>query len=67
MTKLDNGIDGLIVWCLTTLSKVIQLYRGGQCTYPRFPVFFLSGTPHNVLSKPLAAFLQNHYRNDGQR
>ena len=37
-------------------STVFQLYRGGQCTNPCFPGVLLTSTPHNILSKPLAAF-----------
>ena len=32
-----------------------------------FLEFFLTSTPHNILSKPLAAFPYNHCRNNGQR
>ena len=32
-----------------------------------FPVVLLTSTPHNILSKPLTAFLDNHCRNNGQR
>ena len=46
----------LIVWCLTPYSAVFQLYHGRQCTYTRFPGILLTSTPHNILSKPLAAF-----------
>ena len=43
----------LIVWCLTPFATVLQLYCGGQCTYPCFPgVLFLIMSPHNILSKP---------------
>ena len=59
-------IDWLIVWCLTPFSTVFQLYRGGQCIYQCFPGV-LFGTPHDILSKPLAAFPHNHCRNNGQR
>ena len=30
-------INCLIIWCLRPSLIVIQLYRGGQCTYPCFP------------------------------
>ena len=56
----------LIVKCLTPFSTVFQLYRGGHCTYQCFPGVILS-SPHNILSKPLAAFPHNHYGNNGQR
>ena len=39
-----------------TVSTVFQLYCGGKCTYPCFPGVLLTSTPHNILSKPLAAF-----------
>ena len=47
-------------------STVFQLYCGGQCTYPCFPGVVLTSTPHNILSKPLAAFPHNHCRNNGR-
>ena len=37
-------------------STLFLLYHGVQCT-----------TPHNFLSKPLAAFPQNHRQNNGLR
>ena len=50
-----------------SVSTVFQLYRCGQCTYPCFPEILLTSTPHIILSKPLAAFLHNHCRNNRQR
>ena len=44
---------------LTPFSTVLQLYCGGQCTYPCFPGVLLTNTPHSILSKPLAAFPHN--------
>ena len=43
-------LDWLLVWCLTPLLPVIQLYRGGQCTYPCFPGVLLTNTTHNILA-----------------
>ena len=63
----NDKIDWLTVWCFTPYSKVFQLYCGGQCTYPCFPGVLLTSTPHNILSKPLAAFTHNYCRNNGQR
>ena len=57
----------LIVWCLTPFSKVFHLFHSGQCTFPCFPWVFLTSTPHNILSKPLAAFPHYHCRNNGQQ
>ena len=45
-------------------STVFQLFCSGQCFYPCFPGVLLTGTPHNILSKPLAAFLYNRCRNN---
>ena len=64
--KICNLID-LIEWCLTPFSTVFQLYRGGQCTNPCSPGVLLTSTPHNILSKPLAAFPHDHCPNNGQR
>ena len=66
VAKKCYEIYWLIVWCLTPFSTVFQLYRGGQCTCPRFPVVRLTSSPHNILSKSLAAFPNNHCRNNGQ-
>ena len=60
-------VNWLIVWCLTPFSTVFQLYCCSQCTYPCFPGVLLTSSPHNILSKPLAAFPHNHCRNNGQR
>ena len=48
-------------------SRVLQLYPGGKCTYPCFPGVLWTSTPHNILSKPLAAVLHNHCWNNGQQ
>ena len=67
----NNGLHGAIIrrcsnwlieWCLTPFSTVFQLHRSGQCTYPCFRGALLTSTPHNILSKPLAAF--PHCRNN---
>ena len=67
-------INLLIVWCLNTFSTEFQLNPGGKNTYPWFPEVLpevpevlLTSTPHNILSKPLAAFPHNHSRNNGQQ
>ena len=49
-------VDRLIEWCLTSF----QLH--GHCPYPYFPAILITSTPHNILSKPLAAFPHNHRR-----
>ena len=69
LTWVDNYhlLIVMIVWCLTPFSAVFQLYHGGQCTYLCFPGVLLTSIPHNILSKPPAAFPHNHCRNNGQR
>ena len=59
--------DRLIEWCLKPFWTVFQLYPGGQCTYPCFPRILLTSTPHNVLSKSLAAIPHNYCRNKRQQ
>ena len=51
---------------LTAFTTVFKLYHSGQCTYPCFPGVLLTNAPHNILSKPLAAFPLNHCQNNGQ-
>ena len=54
-----TGRFTLIVGCIMSFSTIFQLYRGGQCTYPCFPGVLLTSAPHDILSKPLAAFQHN--------
>ena len=35
-----------------------------MCTYPCFPGILFINTPHNILTKPLAAFQHNNCRMD---
>ena len=39
-----------------SFTMLFQLRRDGQCTYPFFSWIFFTSTPHNTLSKPLAAY-----------
>ena len=55
----------MIEWCLTSFLVAFQICRDGQCTYPCFPGVPLTSPPHNILSKPLAAFPHNHCRSNG--
>ena len=61
------NIDWLIVWCLMPFSTVYKLYCDDQCTYPCFPGVLLTSTPHNIFSKPLAAFPHKRCWNNGQQ
>ena len=45
---------------------IVHLSRGGQCTYPCIPGVILTRTPHNILSKPLAALPNNHSQKNGR-
>ena len=56
----------LIVWGLMSFSSLFQLYCSSQCTYPCLHAILFTSTLHNILSKPLAAFLRKHCRNNGQ-
>ena len=47
-------------------STVFQLYHRGQCTYPSFPGVLLTSTLRNILFKPLAGLLHNHYRHNAR-
>ena len=51
MLPTISMIDGLIVCCLTPLSTIFQVYRGGQCTYQCFLGVLLTSTLRNILSK----------------
>ena len=44
-------------------QQYFKLYHSSQCTCPWFPGVLLTSTPHNILSKPLAAFPHNRCRN----
>ena len=59
----------MLAGCLKPLSTVFQLYRGGQYTYPYFPVVYNQYPEHYSfqVSMPLAAFTHNHCRDNGQR
>ena len=48
-------------------STLFQLYCSGQCTYPYLSRLLLTSTPHNILSKPLAAFPHNHCLHNRQQ
>ena len=65
-TWADPNWERSLIACIV-FNALFQLYRGGQCTYPCFPGVLLIRTPHNILSKPLAAFPQNLCRNNGQQ
>ena len=47
---------------LMPFSTLFQLCHGGQCSCPCFPGVILISTPHNILSKPQAAFSHNHVK-----
>ena len=57
-------------FCYRVLINVFNIIsdksRGSQCTYPCFPGVLFISTLHGILSKPLAAFPQNHSQNKGQ-
>ena len=55
-----------IVWCITQLQFFSYILAGSALIHA-FLNFFLTSTPHNILSKVLAAFPHNHCRNNGQR
>ena len=60
----------LIVLCFNTVFNSISVVSWqpvSQYTYPFFPGVLLTSTPHNILSKPLAAFPHNHCWNNGQQ
>ena len=56
-----KGLINLIASCLRH-STLFQLYRGAKFTFPCSPGVSFVITPHNSLSKPLAAFPHHHSR-----
>ena len=50
---------------LKTFSTLFQLYRRSQCTYPCLSTVSFTSTLRKNLSKPLAAFPQNHLQYNG--
>ena len=65
--SLNDWLYGVFNGMKMQFSTVFQLCHGGQCTYPCFPGGPFTSTLHNILSKPLAAFPNNHCQNNGQR
>ena len=59
--------DWLILWCLTSLSTIFQLYHSTQCNYPCYVRDSFTRTPHSILSEPLAAFSHSRDGNNGER
>ena len=51
---------------LNAVFNRISVISCSQGTYPCFPGVLLTSTPHNILSKPLAASQHNHCLNNGQ-
>ena len=45
---------------LMSFPMLYQLYDGSNCTFTSFPGILFTSTPHNILSKTLAAFPHNH-------
>ena len=62
-----NGGDLLIVWSLTPFSTLFRLYHIRYCIPPLFPKFLFTIALHNILSKPLPAFPNNHRQHNGKQ
>ena len=56
----------VIVRCIMLFSTLYQLYPSHQGICPCFPGVLFANIPHNVLSKPLAAFRYNNSRDNGK-
>ena len=64
-THCINGLVGCMVF--NAIFNSISVYRSGQCTYSCFPGILLTSIPHDILSKPLAAFPDNEITVSSER
>ena len=63
MVEFSKTVEKM--WGKDLLTKEIAIYIV-VASVPIHAGVLLLGTPHNILSKPLAAFPDNHCRKNGQ-
>ena len=64
---LNSIVRWLVAWCLRRVQQYLCYKSLLPVQLSMLPGILFPVLPHNILSKPLAAFLNNHCQNNGQR